>query len=437
VNDVSIESIDSHIDGNKYPIGAQNITATVVNNGRNEQSNFEVSCRIEEVTQPEQNTIALGDGFESGLTLWTVDPAGKWEQSSTYANSGTYSAKVLYDANYADYTLTSQNIDLSDATQANFEYYFRGSSENTYDYLYVELKRTTETSWTQLTRYTGTSYETIWTKESFDISSYLDSTIQVRFRFYTDGGVLDGVGWYIDDVTVSKTVPPVTQIVFDSNQTVTTSLAQYATTQLTWSYNFQNATDYIITITTWLSIDESKANDAKSITITIAQIFIFNFKQQGWSFITLPLNTTYETAGELANAIPYCQYIKKWDSAAQSYIVYEKGSAINNFSLENGVGYFVFVTQATDFTIEGTQLSRQTLTLDKGWNSIGRFNETTISASDLAKDIGSNCIAISYWDETLQRFVTHMVGTNIGNFDIERGKGYFVCVTEATIWDNT
>ncbi|MDI6855749.1 MAG: clostripain-related cysteine peptidase, partial [Candidatus Thermoplasmatota archaeon] len=300
-NDVAVKSIDSHIDGNKYPAGLQDITATVINNGRDAQSNFNVSCEVKEILQPEQVTTVFSDGFEVDLSKWTVSPAGKWVRNTTYANSGSYSAKCLYDAHSVNYNLTSQNIDLTGTSNAKFEYYFRGSSENTYDKLFVEIKRTTETTWTALTQYTGTSYESAWTKGSFDISSYAGSTVQIRFRFLTDSSVIEGIGWYVDDVAVSKTVPPVTKVVFSNNQTITTSLAQYATKQVSWNYNFQNTSDYIITVKTWLSNDESKANDAKAIAIKIILKFTFNL-DQGWNFITLPLNTSYRYAGELANA---------------------------------------------------------------------------------------------------------------------------------------
>ncbi|MEW6069085.1 MAG: clostripain-related cysteine peptidase [Candidatus Thermoplasmatota archaeon] len=583
LNDVALKSIDSLVDGEKYPAGVQYINATVINKGRADQSNFNVSCKIEEIVEPAQTTTIFSDSFESWPGTWSIEPSGKWVQSSDYANTGSYSAKALYDAHNVDYTLTSQNVDLSGVTNANFQYYFRGSSENNYDYLYVEIKRTTETTWTTLTKYTGTSYNTSWNNANFDISSYGGSTVQIRFRFHTDGSVIDGIGWYVDDVAITKTTPPVTQIVFDSNHTVTKNLVQDATVQVSWSYNFQNASDYIITVRTWLTTDESKLNDAKSITIKIVATFTFNLKQ-GWNFITLPLNTTYKTAGELASAIPYCQYVRKWDSATQSYITYEKGTfttfndsfeswpgtwsiepsgkwvqssdyantgsysakvlydahnvdynltsqnvdlsgatnanlkyyfrgssennydylyveikrttettwteltkytgtnyntswnnanfdissyagstvqirfrfhtdgsvidgigwyvddvviePLNNFTLELGVGYFVYVTQATDFNIEGTTLTKQTLTLSKGWNSIGRFNETAIYASDLAKSIGSNCTAVAYYDEALGRFVTHVVGTDLSNFKILRAKGYLVYVVGATGWKN-
>lgn len=434
VNDMGMKSIDYPADGGKYQSGARYVNATVINNGKNEQSNFNVNCEIEEVTQPEQVTTVFSDGVETDLSKWTVSPSGKWIRSTTYANTGSYSAKCLYDANSTEYTLTSSNIDLTGTSSAKFEYYFKGSSENTYDKLFVEIKKTTDTTWSILTQYTGTAYETTWTKGSFDISSYGGSTVQTRFRFYTDGSILSGIGWYVDDVVVSKVTPPVTQLKFNNNQTITTSLAQYATKQVSWNYNFQNTTNYIITIRTWLSTDEAKGNDAKTITITIVQMFTFNL-EQGWNYITLPLNTSYKYASDLANDISTCTHVIKWNSTAQSWMTYEKATGINNFTFENGVGYWVYTTTATEFTTEGTKISTQTMTLNKGWNSIGWKNDTSTTAGGLASKI-ENCTAVAYWNTTLGRFITYFAGSGISDFKIEKGMACLVYVTSASVWKN-
>ncbi|MCG2826502.1 MAG: choice-of-anchor J domain-containing protein, partial [Thermoplasmatales archaeon] len=312
-NDVGVQKINEPVNGNTYDVGEMTINAEIVNYGSNQQSDFNVSCEIEEVTQPEQVITIFSDGFETDLSKWTVSPSGKWVRSTTYANSGSYSAKCLYDANSTDYNLISNNIDLSSATNADFEYYFRGSSENTYDKLFVEIKRTTETTWTILAQYTGTSYESAWTKGSVDISSYTGSIVQVRFRFHTDSSILSGESWYIDDVAVSKTTPPVTQIVYDSNQTITTILAQYSTKSISWSYNFRNTTDYRVNIKTWLATDGAKGNDEKTVAIKITMSFTFSFKN-GWNFITIPVNTTYERAGDIVNAVNYCTHVMRWNA---------------------------------------------------------------------------------------------------------------------------
>ncbi len=41
-----------------------------------------------------------------------------------------------------------------------------------------------------------------WTEAEFDLTPYVDSMIQLRFRVGTDGSVHDYEGWYIDDITI-------------------------------------------------------------------------------------------------------------------------------------------------------------------------------------------------------------------------------------------
>ncbi|MDI6707929.1 MAG: hypothetical protein QME47_02435, partial [Candidatus Thermoplasmatota archaeon] len=75
-----------------------------------------------------------------------------------------------------------------------------------------------------------------------------------------------------------------------------------------------------------------------------------------------------------------------------------------------------------------------TLELKKGWNSIGWFNSTTVKASQLAVLI-DNCAALGRWDSSSGRFVVHPVGTLISDFELIKGKGYLVYVTQTTLWN--
>lgn len=165
--------------------------------------------------------------------------------------------------------------------------------------------------------------------------------------------------------------------------------------------------------------------------------FTFYFKlEEGWNFITLPLyNETYQFASDLTNKIEHCWRVKRWNSLMQKFEIYTKGSLENDFELKNATGYFVWVNQTTYFTFIGYKLPSTALTLRKGWNSIGRFNLTTIKAEQLAQNI-PGCKAVSYWDATLGRFILHPKRVQISNFDIKRGKGYFVWVENDITWLN-
>jgi len=116
-------------------------------------------------------------------------------------------------------------------------------------------------------------------------------------------------------------------------------------------------------------------------------------------------------------------------------VTYEKATGINNFTFENGVGYWVYTTSAADFTTEGTKISTQTMTLNKGWNSIGWTNDTSTTAGVLASKI-ENCTAVAYWNSTLGRFITYFAGSGISDFKIEKGMACLVYVMSASVWKN-
>ncbi|MEW6070737.1 MAG: hypothetical protein AB1485_08985, partial [Candidatus Thermoplasmatota archaeon] len=82
---------------------------------------------------------------------------------------------------------------------------------------------------------------------------------------------------------------------------------------------------------------------------------------------------------------------------------------------------------------------KYTMKLEQGWNfvSIPLTNKTITTAQSLASAIGENCSAISYWNNSLGRFITHVKGSGISNFDIESGMGYFVHVTDSTLFTLT
>ncbi|MCG2827105.1 MAG: hypothetical protein L6265_11000, partial [Thermoplasmatales archaeon] len=218
----------------------------------------------------------------------------------------------------------------------------------------------------------------------------------------------------------------------NNNQTVTTVMAQDDTKFLIWNYDFVNATDYKIIVKTWLTTDEKMLNDEKTLIITILLSFVFSL-QEGWNFITLPLHTSYARAEDLAKAIPNCTHISEWNISTSSFVSHQKGTDVNNFTINDGVGYMVYVEGDTVFEVNGIEILPVTMNLQQGWNSIGWFNETSTDAESLAQDV-TNCTAIAYWNSTLCRFIMHPAGTNISSFVVERGDGCLVYVTSETTW---
>ncbi|MEW6069923.1 MAG: hypothetical protein AB1485_04840 [Candidatus Thermoplasmatota archaeon] len=153
----------------------------------------------------------------------------------------------------------------------------------------------------------------------------------------------------------------------------------------------------------------------------------------GWNSICLTLaNSTITNASALASAIgANCTYIANWSGS--EFIIYDAVAKTNNFNLELGRGYEVYVTAPTIFVLKGDKITSATLTLNPGWNNIGWFNATAKNASALAAEI-KYCTAVAEWNATLGRFVMHLKNTDINDFMIVSGKSYLVYVTGSSTW---
>jgi len=172
--------------------------------------------------------------------------------------------------------------------------------------------------------------------------------------------------------------------------------------------------------------------------ITKEPHFTFSLKN-GWNFITLPLkNSTYGDAEALGGAIPYCTSVIRWDASSQEFDEYDVGSGVGNFSISLGRGYFVYVTNNTNFTISGDRISSVNITVKKGWNSIGWFNPIPTSQGNIIYSIeenAGNCSATAYWNTIMARFVTCPKNINISRFDVCIG-GYFIYMDEDGYWSH-
>jgi len=165
--------------------------------------------------------------------------------------------------------------------------------------------------------------------------------------------------------------------------------------------------------------------------VSVGKNFVRYFNE-GWNFISVPLSTTHN-AETLAQNITNCSHVSYWNTSLQKFMVYKKGSGINNFELVLGVGYYIYVDTKSRIDITGITPITTTVDLYTGWNSIGWINFTAADAESFAQNI-TNCTAIAYWNVTLSRFIVHPINTDISDFGIERGMACFVYVSTPSTW---
>ena len=156
---------------------------------------------------------------------------------------------------------------------------------------------------------------------------------------------------------------------------------------------------------------------------------LMNFTE-GWNFITIPCKNNY-TASSLYAAIPYCSIILKWNASKGNFDLYVSGSPYD-FAIEDGIGYFIAVTQNSSLYVEGIAIESVNVTLYVGWNMLGWFKENTTHASSLYDSITA-CSILLKWNTSKGNFDLYVSGSPV-DFEIRQGEGFLVAVEQASEW---
>lgn len=185
--------------------------------------------------------VAFSDDGENGLTQWTAGGSGgNWGTTSGTSHSPGHSltdSPLGNYANNADFWISSQSIDLTNASVATLNYWTRWDIEAGWDFALVEISTNDGVSWNHLvgqymTSASGSGVQTMglhgydgtqlnWVNESVDLSFYSGQTVQFRFRLASDGSVT-GDGWFVDDIVLevlnnNTNSPPYIQSVTNLN----------------------------------------------------------------------------------------------------------------------------------------------------------------------------------------------------------------------------
>jgi len=177
-------------------------------------------------------------------------------------------------------------------------------------------------------------------------------------------------------------------------------------------------------------------NDEKNTIIFEDTTFVYTtFKigfKGGWNLVALPLQPkTRYTADLLMKEINGATRITRWDKDTQRYVSHIKALPINNFYIEPGEGYFVYVEKDSIFNLKGITLPSLTIGLHQGWNLVSI--PVKYCAEDVCNLTGST--RVTMFNETTQFFVTYLkVFPVVHNFPAEKDKGYFVKVENKCVW---
>lgn len=174
---------------------------------------------VKSTTQtPSVSSIPYMEDFESGANGWTN--TGLWNLTNNPDRSYStphswYYGQTLYK-DYKDGTpntgdLTSPPISLTPANETFvLSFWYRYQTEGNgkhWDQRWVQISKDGGPFKNIYQLYDDPS--NFWLNPSIDLSEYAGSTIQIRFHFETLDGAFNAFeGWYIDDVTVTKTSMP-------------------------------------------------------------------------------------------------------------------------------------------------------------------------------------------------------------------------------------
>jgi hypothetical protein len=161
----------------------------------------------------------------------------------------------------------------------------------------------------------------------------------------------------------------------------------------------------------------------------------------GYTLVSLPVRPAAPfTAESLAQAVNAqggsCAAVVRY--AGGAFETHPAGTALNNFAIETGRGYFLRCRGPSRWRIAGAALADASapLALEGGYNLIGLPVWTSrYTAESAALDInaggGGATQVIRYADGL---FATHPAGTALNNFPLAPGEGYFIRCLAPSTW---
>lgn len=147
---------------------------------------FEENCESEtdNFTGPGWGKVSV----EGRGQVWTDSPDGPYQ-------------------NFADTSLTSKVIDLSQLTGSTLVFDAKIATEARYDELFVEAREPGAEKWTALAKYDGNSD---WASRELDLSAFDGKSVEMRFRLKADN-VINADGVYLDNIVIAGNPAPPAQ----------------------------------------------------------------------------------------------------------------------------------------------------------------------------------------------------------------------------------
>ena len=152
---------------------------------------------------------------------------------------------------------------------------------------------------------------------------------------------------------------------------------------------------------------------------------------KGWNLISLPLyNATDMTVANIIDKSLSGKYdaLYRYDAVNKSWVAMNSSDV-----MENGVGYFIHMTEDGTWTYNGSAYTDMDISLQQGLNMIGWLN-CSKDISDALSSIEGDYWYVARWNATAQKFEVYnpVAPPAFNDFTtMERGEGYFISMKGA------
>ncbi|MCW3135548.1 MAG: hypothetical protein N2V77_01200 [Canidatus Methanoxibalbensis ujae] len=145
---------------------------------------------------------------------------------------------------------------------------------------------------------------------------------------------------------------------------------------------------------------------------------------KGWNLISLPLTADNMTVSSVFSSVAgKYDAIYRYDAETHSWVALGADD-----TLENGVGYFINMTENGTWTYQGSAYTAMNIPLEPGLNLVGWVN-TSASLPDALSSIEGDYWYVARWNATTQKFEVYVPDAPpvFNDFNtMERGEGYFI-----------
>ena len=145
---------------------------------------------------------------------------------------------------------------------------------------------------------------------------------------------------------------------------------------------------------------------------------------EGWNLISLPLTADNMTVSSVFSSVAgKYDAIYSYDATTHSWVALGADD-----TLENGVGYFIHMTESGTWTYQGSAYTTMNISLEQGLNMIGWLN-CSKPIGDALSSIEGNYRYVARWNSTAHKFEVYVPGapSEFNDFNtMERGEGYFI-----------